>query len=129
MAESQDRNSSAGEVDGSVDGSGGGEAAGRAGTPAAAGQGAGAGGTDVERYRRHFEAHYAGEGHSFDDYDPAYRYGHELARNDAYQGKDWTAVAPHARQAWEARQPGQASTWDRFKDAIRHGWETIYGDF
>lgn len=125
MAESQDRNSSMGEAGSS----GGGEATGRAGTPGATEQGAGAGGMDVERYRRHFEANYAGEGHRFDDYDPAYRYGHELARNDEYQGMDWTAVAPRARQEWEARQPGQESTWDRFKEAIRHGWETIYGDF
>lgn len=83
---------------------------------------------DMARYRKHFEANYADEGSHFDDYDPAYRFGHELARNDEYRGHTWETLEPHARREWDARTPTQESTWERFKDAVRHGWETVYGE-
>ena len=47
----------------------------------------------------------------------AYRYGHELGGRG---GDSWPAVEPEARRRWEEGQPG---TWERFKDAIRYGWD------
>ena len=37
-------------------------------------------------------------------------------------GQDWAALEADARRDWEARHP---STWDRFKDAIRYGWDKV----
>lgn len=103
------------------------ESTGRSGTVGAAGTGADSTGMDAARFRQHFDSNYAGQDRSYNDYDPAYRYGHELARNDEYRGQDWSKVEPHARREWDTRNAGKESTWERFKDAIRHGWDTVTG--
>ena len=55
-------------------------------------------------------------------YEPAYRYGYELGTNERYRGRDWAALEAEARRDWEARHP---STWERFKDAVRYGWNSV----
>jgi len=72
-------------------------------------------------YREHWNTNYGTLGGSYDDYDPAYRYGHSLASDERYRGRDWSAVEPDVRRDWEARHPG--SSWDRMKDSVRHAWE------
>jgi uncharacterized protein (TIGR02271 family) len=59
---------------------------------------------------------------TYADYEPAYRYGYELAGNERYHGRDWTAVEVDARRDWESRHAG---TWEQFKDAIRYGWDKV----
>jgi hypothetical protein len=73
-------------------------------------------------FRRHHTTAFAGSGTAYEDYDPAYRYGFDLGTNERYYGRDWTALEAEARRDWEARRPG---TWERFKDAIRHGWDKV----
>ncbi len=73
---------------------------------------------DADRYREHHASTYGKEGGSFDDYEPAYRYGYE--RRSLDEGDDWSSIEPNARADWEKRSPG---TWDRFKGAIRHAWD------
>jgi len=76
-------------------------------------------------FRKHYATAFAGRGAAYTEYEPAYRYGYELSRNERYRGRDWAALEADARQDWEARHP---STWERFKDAIRYGWESITGN-
>jgi stress response protein YsnF len=76
-------------------------------------------------FRQHCATAFAGKGATYTEYEPAYRYGYELGTNERYQGRNWTALEADARRDWEARHP---STWDRFKDAIRYGWESITGN-
>jgi hypothetical protein len=76
----------------------------------------------VAGFRRHHTTAFAGSGTVYEDYEPAYRYGYDLGMNARYRGRDWTALEADARRDWEARQPG---TWERFKDAIRYGWEKV----
>lgn len=76
-------------------------------------------------YRNDFQTRYGSQGGAYDDYAPAYRYGHSLAGDPRYQGRDWATIEPEARRDWEQRNPG--STWDRAKLAIRHGWEKVTG--
>ena len=73
-------------------------------------------------YRENYRANYASSGMTYEQCAPAYRYGSGLASNQRYAGRDWTAVEPDARRDWETRSPG---TWDRMKDAVRHGWERV----
>ena len=54
---------------------------------------------------------------------PAYLYGGELVGQER-AGGEWSTLEPEARRRWEERHPG---TWERFKDAIRHGWLTRRG--
>jgi hypothetical protein len=59
---------------------------------------------------------------AYADYEPAYRYGYDLAGNARYRGRDWAALEADARRDWESRHGG---TWEQFKDAIRYGWDKV----
>lgn len=81
------------------------------------------GSDDDTAYRTHFDTHYATGGGRYEDYAPAYQYGHSLGGDARYQGRAWDDLETEARSDWESRNPG--STWERFKAAVRHGWESI----
>ena len=67
--------------------------------------------------RTHFHSNFADAGWDYDTgYQHAYRYGYDLAGS----GKDWSAVEPEVQSNWETRNKG---TWERFKDAIRYGFD------
>lgn len=78
---------------------------------------------DEQYYRNHWSSQYASSGGRFDDYDPAYRYGHSMAGSDSYRGQSWEQVEPELRSNWEHTYP--QSAWDDFKAAVRHGWERV----
>lgn len=74
------------------------------------------------RFRQHFETEvFAGDA-TYDTYQPAYRYGYNLARDERYIGSGWDELEPEAHRYWDERNPG---TWERFKDAIHHAWEEV----
>lgn len=76
-------------------------------------------------YRTHYESTYASEANAkWDDYEPAYRMGYELAGDRRYGGRDWTTIERDVRTRWEADRPG---TWDRIKGAMRHAFERARG--
>lgn len=67
--------------------------------------------------RTHYKQNFASSGWDYDTgYSHAYRYGYDLAGS----GRDWNSVEPEVRTSWESRNRG---TWDRFRDAIRYGFE------
>jgi uncharacterized protein (TIGR02271 family) len=72
-------------------------------------------------FRTHWQTNYSSAGGTYEDYQPAYRYGSTLASDDRYRGRSWNDIETDARQDWETRNPG--GTWERFKAAVRHGWE------
>jgi hypothetical protein len=78
---------------------------------------------DEMYYRSHYNSNYAGEGESYDDYAPAYRYGSKMASGETYRGKPWKDIEPALRSDWENNYPG--SVWSKFKAAVRHGWERM----
>lgn len=75
----------------------------------------------AEEFRADYQTRQVGQGTTYDDFDPAYRYGHALASDTRYEGRSWDEVEPEARAEWERRHPQRA--WDRFKSAVRHAWE------
>lgn len=75
----------------------------------------------AEEFRADFETRQAGQGSTYDDFDPAYRYGHALASETRYEGCSWDEIESEARAEWEQRHP--QSAWDRFKSTVRHAWE------
>jgi len=81
--------------------------------------------TYAPMFQKHYATAFAGRGAAYTEYEPAYRYGYELHTNERYRGRDWAALEADARRDWEVRHP---STWERFKDAIRYGWENITGN-
>jgi uncharacterized protein (TIGR02271 family) len=73
-------------------------------------------------FRQHHTSTFANSGGAYTDYEPAYRYGYTLGTEERYRGRDWSALESDARRDWEARHTG---TWDRYKEAIRYGWDKV----
>jgi len=47
----------------------------------------------------------------------------EIARDQRYRGRDWSAIETDARSSFEQRYPG--SRWEQFKDSIRSGYDRM----
>lgn len=80
---------------------------------------------DDSIFRRDWEGRYASSGGRYEDYEPAYRYGSYLAGSERWRGRQWSEIEPDVRSEWEASHP--RGTWERFKDSIRYGWESMTG--
>jgi hypothetical protein len=76
-----------------------------------------------EEFRRDYDSRYAQSGTPYDEYRRAYTHGATLGKDERYRGSDWQKVEPGAREHWESHYP--ESAWDRFKAAVRHGWERV----
>ncbi len=74
----------------------------------------------ADDFRSDYQAQYALQGSTYDDFDPAYRYGHALASETRYDGRTWDEIEPEARSEWERRHP--QSGWELFKRAVQHAW-------
>ncbi|TDN62725.1 hypothetical protein [Paraburkholderia sp. BL10I2N1] len=78
-----------------------------------------------EDFRGHYDEQYAKEGARYEDYSGAYLYGAKMGQDARYRDRPWDDVEPEARRDWEAMPQGD--TWERFKAAIRHGWDRVTG--
>ncbi|MFL9908757.1 hypothetical protein [Paraburkholderia sp. RL17-337-BIB-A] len=78
-----------------------------------------------EDFRAHYDEQYSADNARYEDYVPAYRYGAEIGQDARYRDRPWDDVEPEARRHWETTSPD--STWERFKLAVRHGWERVTG--
>ncbi|MGV7211621.1 hypothetical protein ACLB1G_27605 [Oxalobacteraceae bacterium A2-2] len=74
-------------------------------------------------FRSHWDKTYSYAGGTYQEFDPAYRYGHSMAGSSAYQGRSWDDAENDLRGTWERSYP--QSSWDKFKDAVREGWDRI----
>jgi hypothetical protein len=71
---------------------------------------------DFERdYRSDFDQRFKGGGYTYEHFSPAYRYGYELAHDEALRGKEWSAVEAEARRDWDERNP---NTWEQVADGL-----------
>ena len=73
-------------------------------------------------FRQHQEAAATASGLTYLEYEPAYRYGYDVGQR--FPEQDWGTLEAGLREGWERWHPG---TWERFKDAIRYGWDTVRG--
>jgi len=78
---------------------------------------------DDSYYRNHYQSNYASTGAAYDDYAPAYTYGSQM--RSQYAGREWDDVESDLRTDWESRGTGGASTWEKMKAAVRHGWDRM----
>jgi uncharacterized protein (TIGR02271 family) len=80
--------------------------------------------TDYSHYDSDFRGHYDkgsfGTDYTYEQVQPAYRYGYTLATDQRYKDRNWSDVENDVRTNWESSNKG---TWDRFKDSIRYAWE------
>lgn len=85
---------------------------------------------DDSYYRNHWTTRYsnsAGDG-DYDHCEPPYIYASEARRSEKYRSRDWRDVESHLKTAREARHAGRLSSWENFKDAVKHGWPGISAD-
>lgn len=78
---------------------------------------------DAVYFRTHWEKTMSYGGGTYQEFDPAYRYGESMAGNPGYQDKPWEHVEPELRSDWESKHA--QSSWDKFKEAVRAGWERV----
>lgn len=80
-----------------------------------------------EDFRADYDARYAATGEPYEDYQGAYRYGATLGNDDRFRSRAWDDQMEYEmRREWETRHP-EGDTWERFKAAIRHGWDRVTG--
>ncbi|WP_280151160.1 hypothetical protein [Piscinibacter sp. XHJ-5] len=77
----------------------------------------------ADEFRSDCDARYAQLGGTYDDFEPAYRYGHALAADPRYEASVWGDIEAGARADWERRYPQRA--WERYKTAVQHAWERV----
>ena len=81
---------------------------------------------DDSYYRNHYTSTYGTSGESYDTYRPAYEYGSSMHRNPQYSNRAWDdELENELRSGWQSRYPGGPSTWDKVKEAVRHGWNRL----
>lgn len=81
------------------------------------------GGDDrAEGWKRHFKSSIRRDNERFEDFEPAYRFGHSRASSDAFANQSWDAARHNLQSAW-GREHG-ASTWKRYEPAVRHGYSS-----
>ncbi len=75
---------------------------------------------EEDEFRRHYNGRYAGSGYAYNQVRPAYQHGFEFGYDGRYRDREWTAVEDDARRRWDESRLG---SWDRYRDAVRFGWE------
>jgi hypothetical protein len=81
-----------------------------------------------DEFRTDYESKYAATGTSYEEYEEAYRYGVTAASDERYHRRNWDdTMETELRRDWEGRSSGGHDTWERFKLAVRHGWERVTG--
>ncbi|SAK68868.1 hypothetical protein AWB77_02786 [Caballeronia fortuita] len=80
-----------------------------------------------EDFRADYESKYLATGEPYEDYQGAYRYGATLGNDDRFRSRAWDDQMEYEmRRDWETKHP-EGDTWERFKAAIRHGWDRVTG--
>jgi len=82
--------------------------------------------TFAPRFRSHYDTTFARSGRTYNEYEPAYRYGYDLATDDRYRGREWDDIADDVATDWSREFDEE---WEEFKGAVRHGWEEVKDAF
>jgi hypothetical protein len=80
-------------------------------------------------YRQEWQGRYGSSGRRWEDVEPYYHYGYEMAYDPRYQGREWSEVEPTLRtdyQDWARRNNYRSdfSAWDEFKQNVREAWDS-----
>lgn len=74
-------------------------------------------------FQSDWQAKYSRSGMSYDQMLPGYQYGYHLGHDPRYSTSNWSEIEPKVKRDWDERGHGP---WDRFKDAVRSGWERAH---
>lgn len=77
-------------------------------------------------YQKSFYSHYTdaiGENATaFEQIEPAYRYGYDLAVDPAYTTHLWDEMEPEVRRYYEDEYAEGEVPWEDYRDAVHHAW-------
>lgn len=94
------------------------------GSPTTPGTGIGAQQFDAGYWRQSYSASpYSRSGHSYEDYEPAYRYG--TTAYDRYRGSRWEDAEGDLERGWESAKGSSRLTWEHAKHAVRDAWHRV----
>lgn len=80
------------------------------------------------RYRQSWSTHFGSGGGRWEDFEPGYRYGHDMAYDPRYQNREWSEVEPDLQRDYPtwARHAGyqpRDDDWTRYRDYAREAWD------
>lgn len=86
-------------------------------------------------YRQSWQMRAGGSGGRWDDAEPGYRYGHEMAGDTRYEGREWTdaesdlrgGYGDWSRERGYHRDDGGENVWERIKDGAKEAWDKVRG--
>jgi hypothetical protein len=79
--------------------------------------------TAMPGYRSRWQARYGASDGRWEDFEPAYRFGHEMRMAPQFRGRTWSEAEPELRRDWEGRHHDMP--WDKAGRAIREVWEDV----
>ncbi len=74
----------------------------------------------VDAFRTHYGSTYGDSGGTYEDYEPAYRYGYETAYEDDYRNRSFIDADDDLQSNYLARYPDR--DYDTDRDAVRYGY-------
>jgi uncharacterized protein (TIGR02271 family) len=79
-------------------------------------------------YRQRWQERHGTSGGSWQDYEPGYRYSHEMANDPRFRNRDWNEIESDMQSdypEWSRRNGynSDANAWDRVRDHTRESWE------
>jgi hypothetical protein len=72
-------------------------------------------------FMEHYRHTYADTGHDFGYYQPAYKYGCQLAQHEQYGSREWEEIEAEARRRW--RDVNGDESWMIVRDAVRESFD------
>jgi uncharacterized protein (TIGR02271 family) len=79
-------------------------------------------------YQQRWQERYGSSGGRWQDFEPGYRYSHEMANDPRFQNRNWNEIEPEFQKGYSdwSRRNGYVSegnSWDRVRDHARESWE------
>lgn len=59
---------------------------------------------------------------TYEELQPAFKYGYQLAKNEPFRSSPWSAVEADAQKIWENKNPG---TWEQNRAVVKYAWEKV----
>jgi hypothetical protein len=79
---------------------------------------------NADHWRQSYSASpYSKSGHSYEDYEPAYRYG--VTSADRYRGRRWEDVETDLERGWDNAKGASRLTWEYAKNATKDAWHGV----
>jgi uncharacterized protein (TIGR02271 family) len=73
-------------------------------------------------FRNRWQSRYGTSGRTWEQDEPGYRYGYEMARDPRYKGRQWSEVESDLGRDWGSRY-SKYGRWEEMKDRAREAWD------